>query len=84
LKNIEIALKEVIKSVKNNLQDLKQNHPDLSKEDIFQDKMIEILNGKIGSPYPDLLYIYRLAEERFQYLIPPAHYKICIKNRWLL
>ncbi|MCX5981321.1 MAG: PIN domain-containing protein [Nostocales cyanobacterium LacPavin_0920_SED1_MAG_38_18] len=73
LENIETALKEVIKSVKNNLQDLKQNHPDLLREDILQDKIIEILNGRIGSPYPDLLYIYKLAEERFKNLIPPGY-----------
>jgi hypothetical protein len=73
LKNIETALKELLKLLKNNLRNLKQNHPDLSKKDVFQDKIIAILNGRIGSPYPNLLYIYKLSEERFKYLIPPGY-----------
>ncbi|MBO1047959.1 MAG: DUF4935 domain-containing protein [Dolichospermum sp. DEX182a] len=73
IEKIEAPIKEVNKSLKNNLQDLKQKHPDLLKEDIFQDKMIEILNGKIGNPYSDLLYIYKLSEERFKYSIPPGY-----------
>ena len=73
IEKIEAPIKEVNKSLKNNLQDLKKKHPDLLKEDIFQDKMIEILNGKIGNPYPDLLYIYKLSEERFKYSIPPGY-----------
>jgi hypothetical protein len=75
--DIQTKIKEliigVIESVKNDLQDLKENHPDLSKEDIFHNKIIEILNGRIGNPYSDLLYIYRLAEERFKYSIPPGY-----------
>jgi hypothetical protein len=70
---IKELIKTVIESVKNDLQDSKENHPDLSKEDPFQNRMIEILNGRIGSPYPDLLNIYKLAEERFKYLIPPGY-----------
>ncbi|BAZ86876.1 hypothetical protein NIES806_30930 [Dolichospermum compactum NIES-806] len=35
--------------------------------------MIEILNGKIGNPYSDLLYIYKLSEERFKYSVPPGY-----------
>ncbi|MEA5617025.1 PIN domain-containing protein [Cronbergia sp. UHCC 0137] len=55
IEKIETSIKEVNKSLKNNLYDLKQKHPDLSKQDIFQAQIIEILNGRIGNPYSDLL-----------------------------
>jgi len=70
---IKELIKTVIESVKDDLKDLKNNHPDLSTEDVFQDKIIEILNGRIGNPYPKKLDIYKLVEERFKYLIPPGY-----------
>ncbi|WP_353930248.1 PIN domain-containing protein [Okeanomitos corallinicola TIOX110] len=75
---IKESIKEIIESVKDDVKDLRDKHPDLFKEDIFLDK---ILDGRIGNPYPNPLDIYKLAEERFQYLIPPGYKDKDDKNK---
>ena len=70
---IKESIKAIIESVKDDVKDLKDDHPDLLKEDLFLDQMISILDGKIGNPYSNPLDIYKLSEERFQYIIPPGY-----------
>ncbi|MEH2460905.1 PIN-like domain-containing protein [Nostoc sp.] len=70
---VESSIQKVIKIVKDDLQYSKIKHPDLIKNDEFHDKIIDLLNGRIGNNKDKLKDIYNWAEERFKYCIPPGY-----------
>ncbi|MEH2158470.1 PIN-like domain-containing protein, partial [Nostoc sp.] len=70
---IETAIKEVITTVKNDLQKSKEKHPELIKNDEFHEQIIDVFNGRIGNNQDKLKDIYNWAEERFKYSIPPGY-----------
>lgn len=71
---IEI-FERAIKKVKRNLSKAKQEHPDFITSDELQDKITEILDGKVGEPYSKdrLKAIYKEVEQRFKESIPPGY-----------
>ncbi len=68
-------IEEVIKTIRSSLQQLKKDHPDLTQSDELREKLAEILDGRIGEPYPNdkLKEIYKDAEQRFKASIPPGY-----------
>ncbi|MBN3947446.1 MAG: DUF4935 domain-containing protein [Nostoc sp. NMS7] len=70
---IETAIKEVVTTVKNDLQKSKEKHPELIKNDEFHEQIINVFNGRIGNNQDKLKDIYNWAEERFKYSIPPGY-----------
>ena len=53
----------------------RQSHPDLSSSDPLRDKIVELFDGKVGSPFDNkrLSGIYSEAEQRFSVRKPPGY-----------
>lgn len=53
----------------------RQAHPDLSSSDPLRDKIVELFDGKVGSPFDNkrLAGIYSEAEQRFSVRKPPGY-----------
>ncbi|AFZ25639.1 hypothetical protein Cylst_3496 [Cylindrospermum stagnale PCC 7417] len=69
------SIERVIKKVVDDLQTTKQAHPNFLKNDELWDKLIDIINGKIGQPNSKdrLKDIYKDSEQRFKDLTPPGY-----------
>ncbi|MBD2566847.1 DUF4935 domain-containing protein [Anabaena lutea FACHB-196] len=65
----------VIKKIEDDLQVKKQAHPNYLESDDLWDKLIAIINGKIGQPYikDKLKEIHKDAEQRFKDSVPPGY-----------
>lgn len=64
-----------IKSAKVSLENDRQAHPDMSSSDPLRDRLVALLDGKVGSPFDNkrLLEIYSEAEQRFGVKQPPGY-----------
>jgi hypothetical protein len=63
-----------INRAKELLTEDRQSHPDLSSSDPLRDKIVELFDGKVGSPFDNkrLSGIYSEAEQRFSVRKPPG------------
>ena len=64
-----------VQEAKEKLAEIKNNHPDLWEFDEFQEELTELLDGKVGEPYPDdeLDKVYEEAKKRFDRKQPPGY-----------
>ncbi|MBE9201108.1 MULTISPECIES: PIN domain-containing protein [unclassified Nodularia (in: cyanobacteria)] len=71
IETIEVA----IAKVKKDLQVTQEEHPDLVKDEELWNKLIDIIDGRVGKPYcqDKLKEVYKQAEQRFKDLIPPGY-----------
>jgi len=65
----------VFTGIKEELKELKQEHPDLLDEDPIRDAIATLLEGKIGSPHPSerMNEIYKEGKTRYENKIPPGY-----------
>jgi len=70
--------KRTFEKITSNLKSSEEQHPDLLIHDTLRDEITELLNGKIGEPYPEdkLQEIYKDGDLRFGNEKPPG-YKDC-------
>jgi hypothetical protein len=69
------AIQSGINKAKELLAADRQSHPDLSSSDPLRDKVVELFDGKVGSPFDNkrLSGIYSEAEQRFSVRKPPGY-----------
>jgi len=68
-------IKTALAEVDNEIDEKKQEHPDLLKKDHIWDTITTLLKGKVGSPYPDdkLKKIYEEGKIRYSKDVPPGY-----------
>jgi len=62
-------------AIKRELNERKQEHPDLLEDDHLRDTITSLLEGKVGSPYSQeqLDEIYKRGKTRYERKIPPGY-----------
>lgn len=68
-------IKKEIESIKKNLDETKEKHPNLISDDIIRSKITELFHGRIGEPCSnsELETIYKEGESRYKENIPPGY-----------
>lgn len=71
LEKVKIAFAEI----EEDLDQHRQQHPDLFNNDHIRDTITTIFNGKVGGPYSqdELTKFYRAGDERYENKIPPGY-----------
>ena len=75
ISEITNIMTRALQDAKEKLGEFKSGHPDLWEFDKFQEELTEILDGKVGEPYPDdkLDKVYQEADQRFNRKKPPGY-----------
>jgi hypothetical protein len=68
-------IKNVFMEIEEELGKLKQKYPDLLEHDHIRDTITDLLEGKVGSPYPParMSEIYKEGKTRYENKIPPGY-----------
>src|SRR5205085_9117820 len=75
VKRVIYTVEETFKSIKKELEDHRQQHPNLFQDDTIRETLTSLLDGKVGLPYSQarLNDIYKAGEKRYEYKIPPGY-----------
>jgi len=68
-------IKETFASIKEELSEWNENHPDLYTRDNIRDDITNLFQGKVGEPYSQerLNEIYEHGADRYEFKIPPGY-----------
>jgi hypothetical protein len=68
-------LEKTYTKINYDLKSTQEKHPDLIVHDTLRDEITELLNEKVGEPYPEdkLVSVFNDGEKRFNKLIPPGY-----------
>jgi len=75
VEKITAIVKKASSDVEKLLQELKSKHPNYSKRDEIEEKLVKLFDGKVGPPYaPEALQIvFQKAAQRFAERVPPGY-----------
>ena len=76
--NSDLLIKKITSTfteIQEELKDLQENHPNFIEEDPVKNKVTDLFDGKVGSPYSSerLNQIYREGKDRFDEKVPPGY-----------